>query len=201
MAHPKEERTLIILKPDAIQRGLVGETIRRFENVGLKLVATKMMVARAEHVEKHYTLDPEWRRVTGEKTIAGYKEKGLTPPSDDPYEITARILEGLKKYMVAGPVLVMIWEGAHAVKIVRKLVGSTEPLSSAPGTIRGDYVLDSYQMSDGDGRAVRNLIHASGSPSEAAAEISHWFKPEEIIEYRQIQDAIVYAPELDGIFE
>ncbi|HVM59162.1 MAG TPA: nucleoside-diphosphate kinase [Candidatus Paceibacterota bacterium] len=201
MAHPKTERTLIILKPDAIQRALVGETIRRFENVGLKLVAAKMMVAHAEHVEKHYTLDPEWRRVTGEKTIAGYKEKGLTPPSEDPYEITARILEGLKKYMVAGPIMVMIWEGAHAVKIVRKLVGSTEPLSSAPGTIRGDYVLDSYQMSDGDGRAVRNLIHASGSPSEAAAEIAHWFKPEEIIEYRQIQDAIIYAPEMNGIFE
>ncbi len=188
----------MILKPDAVQRGLVGETIRRFENVGLKVVAMKMLTANAGHVEQHYTLDPEWRRVTGEKTIAGYKDKGLAPPSEDPYEITAKILEGLKKYMVAGPVVAMIWEGAHAVKIVRKLVGSTEPLTSAPGTIRGDYVLDSYQMSDTDGRAVRNLIHASGSPAEASAEIAHWFKPEEVIEYRQLQDAIIYAPELDG---
>lgn len=189
----------MILKPDAVQRGLIGEVIRRFENIGLKMVGSKMILANAEHVEKHYTLDPEWRRVTGEKTIAGYKDKGLTPPSEDPYEITGRILEGLKKYMIAGPVVVMVWEGAHAVKIVRKLVGSTEPLTSAPGTIRGDYVLDSYQMSDNDGRAVRNLIHASGSVSEASAEIEHWFKPEEIIEYRQLQDAIIYSPELDGI--
>ncbi|MFM2331122.1 MAG: hypothetical protein RLZZ26_629 [Candidatus Parcubacteria bacterium] len=201
MAHPKEERTLIILKPDAIQRGLIGETIKRFENVGLKMIASKMMIANAGHVEQHYTLDPEWRRVTGEKTIAGYKDKGLVPPSEDPYEITGKILEGLKKYMVAGPIVVMIWEGAHAIKIVRKLVGSTEPLTSAPGTIRGDYVLDSYQMSDNDQRSIRNLIHASGSVSEATAEIAHWFKPEEIIEYRLLKDAIVYSPELDGILE
>lgn len=198
-SHPKTERTLVILKPDAVQRGLIGETIKRFENVGLKMVASKMILANAEHVEKHYTLDPEWRRVTGEKTIAGYKDKGLIPPSEDPYEITGRILEGLKKYMIAGPVVVMVWEGAHAVKIVRKLVGSTEPLTSAPGTIRGDYVLDSYQLSDNDGRSVRNLVHASGSVPEANAEIAHWFNPEEVIEYRQLQDAIIYSPELDGI--
>jgi nucleoside-diphosphate kinase len=201
MAHPKTERTLVIVKPDGIQRGLVGEIMKRHEQVGLKLVAIKMMVAGADHVEAHYTLDPEWRRVTGEKTIAGYKEKGLTPPSEDPFEITAKILEGLKKYMVAGPVVVMVWEGAHAVKIVRKLVGSTEPLSSVPGTIRGDYVLDSYQMADTDSRAVRNLIHASGSPSEAEAEIKHWFTPEELVEYRLMQESIIYSKELGDILE
>jgi nucleoside-diphosphate kinase len=201
MAHPKQERTFVIVKPDGVQRGLVGEIIRRHENVGLKLVAIKMLVADAGHVEKHYTLDPEWRRVTGEKTIAGYKDKGLVPPSEDPFEITAKILEGLKKYMVAGPIVAMIWEGAHAVKIVRKLVGSTEPLGSAPGTIRGDFVLDSYQMSDTDGRAVRNLIHASGSPAEAEAEIKHWFTPEEITSYHHLRDQIVYSPELDNFLE
>lgn len=201
MAHPKTERTLVIVKPDGIQRGLVGEIMKRHEQVGLKLVAIKMVTAGADHVEAHYTLDPEWRRVTGEKTIAGYKEKGLTPPSEDPFEITAKILEGLKKYMVAGPVVVMIWEGAHAVKIVRKIVGSTEPLSSAPGTIRGDYVLDSYQMADTDSRAVRNLIHASGSPSEAEAEIKHWFSPEEVISYRLMQESIIYSKELGDILE
>jgi nucleoside-diphosphate kinase len=197
--HLKGERTLVIVKPDGIQRALVGEIIKRFEQVGLKLVAIKMMVAEAGHVEAHYTLDPEWRRVTGEKTIAGYKEKGMTPPSEDPFEITAKILEGLKKYMVAGPVVVMVWEGAHAVKIVRKIVGSTEPLSSAPGTIRGDYVLDSYQMADTDGRAVRNLIHASGSPAEATAEIKHWFKPEEVGSYRLMEESIIYSKELGDI--
>ncbi len=201
MAHPKTERTLVIVKPDGVQRALVGEIMKRFENVGLKLVAIKMTTTSAEHVEKHYTLDPEWRRITGEKTISSYKEKGAAPPSEDPYEVTAVILENLKRYMVAGPIVPMIWEGAHAVKVVRKLVGSTEPLSSAPGTIRGDYVLDSYPMSDTDGRAIRNLIHASGSPSEAEAEIKHWFKPEEIVRYRRMQDAIVYSPELDDYLE
>ena len=201
MKHPKEERTLVIIKPDGIQRSLTGEIVKRYEQSGLKLVGMKMLVPTEEMIDKHYLLDPEWRMKTGMKTIESYKAKGKTPPSEDPYEVTAVILENLKKYMVAGPIVPMIWEGAHAVKIVRKIVGGTEPLSSAPGTIRGDYVLDSYPMSDADGRAIRNLIHASGSPSEAEAEIKHWFKPEEIIEYRRMQDAIVYSPELDDYLE
>lgn len=189
----------MIVKPDGVQRALVGEIIKRFENVGLKMVAMKMLVAEGEHVTSHYTLDPEWRRVTGEKTIAGYKEKGLTPPSENPFDITDALLKTLTAYMISGPVVAIVFEGAHAVKVVRKLVGSTEPLSSAPGTIRGDYVLDSYQMADGDKRSVRNLIHASGSVAEAQAEITHWFKPEEIIGYRLLSEAVMYAPELGNI--
>lgn len=201
MQHPNTERTLVIIKPDGVQRGLIGEIIKRFENVGLKLVATKMMVANQDHIEQHYTLDPNWRRVTGEKTIKGYKDKGLTPPSEDPLEITARILAGLKTYMTAGPIIAMVWQGAHAVKIVRKLGGGTEPLTSDVGSIRGDYVLDSYQMSDGDKRAVRNLVHMSGSVEEANAEIAHWFKPGEVIDYRLVQEEILYDVNLDGILE
>src|SRR4051812_45195441 len=98
MHHPKHERTLVILKPDAIQRSLVGEIIGRFENVGLKIVATKMMVPTAEHIEQHYTLDPSWRTVTGEKTIKGYKDKGQMPPSEDPHVITTALLKKLKEY-------------------------------------------------------------------------------------------------------
>src|SRR3954469_1195757 len=104
MKHPKEERTLVIIKPDAIQRSLIGEIIKRYEQIGLKLVGVKMVVPTAEHIEKHYTLDPEWRRITGEKTIKGYKDKGLTPPTEDPHEVTRILLEKLKKYMTAGPV-------------------------------------------------------------------------------------------------
>src|SRR3989344_5738316 len=121
--HPKKERTFVVVKPDGIQRSLIGEIIRRFEKVGLKLVAMKMIVADAERVEKFYTLDPNWRKVTGEKTIEGYKSKGLKPPLEDPLEITAIILANLKKYMTSGPIIAMVWEGAHAVKIIRKLVG------------------------------------------------------------------------------
>lgn len=199
--HPKKERTLVVVKPDGIQRSLVGEMISRFERVGLKLVAMKMLVADAAYIEKHYTLDPEWRRVTGEKTIEGYRSKGLKPPIEDPLEVTARILENLKKYMTSGPLVAMVWEGAHAVGIVRKLVGGTEPLVSDVGTIRGDYVLDSYAMSDTDSRSIRNLIHASGSIKEAEKEISHWFDAPELVNYRLVSEEILYDVNLDGILE
>ena len=201
MQHPKKERTLVIIKPDGVQRSLIGEIIKRFERIGLKLAAIKMVVPTAKKIEEHYTLNPDWRRVTGEKTIESYKNKGLTPPSDDPLKITAVILENLKKYMVSGPVIPMILEGAHAIKIVRKLIGSTEPLTSDVGTIRGDFVLDSYQMSDGDGRSVRNLIHASGSAEEAEKEIAHWFGKDEIINYRLTQEQVLYDVNLDGVLE
>ena len=199
--HPKKERTLIIIKPDGVQRTLIGEIIKRYERIGLKLSAIKVVVPAKDHIEKHYTLDPNWRRVTGEKTIESYKKKGLQPPSEDPLEITAVILENLKSYMTSGPVIAMVWEGAHAVKIVRKITGGTEPLTSDVGTIRGDFVLDSYQISDTDKRAVRNLVHASGSVEEAEMEIKHWFKEEEIINYRLIQEQILYDVNLDGILE
>jgi len=190
--HPKYEQTLVIIKPDGIQRSLIGEIISRYERVGLKLVAMKMMTPTRDLIEKHYTLDPEWRRVTGEKTIKGYKDKGLVPPTEDPLEVTGILLGRLATYMTSGPVIAMIWEGAHAVAIVRKLTGGTEPLTSDVGTIRGDFVLDSYQMTDHDGRSVRNLVHASGSVKEAQDEIRHWFSAKEIIEYRHVQEKILY---------
>lgn len=192
MAHHKDERTLVILKPDAIQRSLMGEIIGRFERIGLKLIAMKMFVPTAEMIEQHYTLDPEWRRVTGEKRIKAALDKGEQPPSTDPLEITRRVLEALVKYMTSGPVVAMVWEGAHAVKIVRKLTGGTEPLSSDVGTIRGDFVLDSYVMADSDSRAIRNLVHASGSVKEAEDEICHWFDDKEIMDYTLAQEQIIY---------
>lgn len=197
--HPKYERTLVIIKPDGVQRSLIGEIIQRYERVGLKLMAIKMMVPTADLIENHYTLDPEWRRITGEKSIKGYTSKGLTPPHTDPLKLTEIILKNLIKYMTSGPVIAMVWEGAHAVAIVRKLTGGTEPLTSDVGTIRGDFVLDSYQMTDADGRAIRNLVHASGSPKEANNEIKHWFKDGEINKYTHVQEKILYNVDLDGI--
>ena len=199
MKHPKEERTLVLIKPDAIQRALIGEIVRRYERLGLKLVGLKMVVPTAEHVEGHYTLDPNWRRVTGEKTIASYLSRGLSPPSEDPLEITAKILKNLKKYLTSGPIICMVWQGAHAVELVRKITGGTEPRTSPVGTIRGDFVLDSYVMSDADDRAVRNLIHASGSISEAEMEIPHWFGKKELIDYKVSHEDILYEKELQGI--
>jgi len=169
--HPKKERTFVAIKPDGVQRSLVGEVISRFERVGLKLVAIKLAVVSEEHVEKHYE------------------------------KLDEKIKAHLKKYMTSGPVVAMVWEGANSVKLVRKLVGSTEPLSSDVGTIRGDFVLDSYAMADADGRAVRNLIHASGNVEEAEFEIHHWFKSEELINYTLVQEKILYDVNIDGILE
>lgn len=199
--HHSKERTLIVVKPDGVQRSLIGEIIKRYEQVGLKVVGMKMLVPTEAHIEAHYTLDPNWRRVTGEKTIESYKKKGLPAPSEDPLAITAVILANLKKYMTSGPVVAIVLQGAHAVKIVRKIGGGTEPLTSDVGTIRGDFVLDSYQMSDTDNRAVRNLLHMSGSVEEANLEIAHWFKPEELMNYRVIHEEVLYDVNLDGILE
>ena len=194
-----KEPVLVIIKPDGVQRSLIGEIIGRYERVGLKLVGMKMAIPSTEKVEAHYTLDPAWRRVTGEKTIKSYQEKGLTPPSMDPLEITAKILANLKKYLTSGPVIMMVWEGAHAVELVRKITGGTEPRGAHVGTIRGDFVVDSYIMSDTDDRAVRNLIHASGSVEEANMEIPHWFKQAEIIDYKVSREDVMYEKELQGI--
>lgn len=201
MDHFSKERTLVIIKPDGVQRTLIGEIIKRYEKIGLKLVGLKMLVPSADQVEEHYNLDPEWKKNVGEKSIAGYKKKGVTPPSEDPVEVGNMVIEVLVQYMISGPVIAMVWQGAHAVEIVRKVTGGTEPLSSDVGTIRGDYVVDSYQMADSDKRAIRNLIHASGSVEEANNEIKHWFGDAELINYRLAQEQILYDVNLDGILE
>ena len=192
MAHPKTERTLVIVKPDGIQRALIGEIIKRYERTGLKLVALKMLVPTEKMVEEHYLLDPDWKKNVGEKAIASYVKRGETPPSTDPIEVADSVVVSLKKYMTSGPVIAMIWEGGHAVELVRKITGGTEPRSAGVGTIRGDFVLDSYQMADTDTRAIRNLIHASGTVPEAEMEIPHWFNKDEIINYRVAHEATLY---------
>lgn len=199
--HLKAERTLVVIKPDGLQRTLAGEIIKRYERLGLKLVGMKLMVPTKAHIEKHYNLDPNWKRIVGEKSIEAYTKKGLKPPSMDPLVLGNKVIESLQKYMTSGPVIAMVWQGAHVVKIVRKVTGGTEPLTSDVGTIRGDFVHDSYQMADTDGRAVRNLIHASGSPEEAENEIKHWFKRDELIGYRLVQEQILYDVNLDGLLE
>lgn len=197
----KKERTLVIIKPDGVQRSLIGEIIRRYERSGLKLIALKMLVPTQELIKEHYSVDPEWMMKTGSKTIAAYKKNNKQPPSEDPLEVSKIILEHLQCYMTTGPVVVMVWQGMHAVSIIRKITGGTEPLTSDVGTIRGDLTIDSYEVADLDNRAVRNLIHASGSPEEAEKEIALWFKPEELIQYRLLNEAILYDVNLDNILE
>lgn len=194
-----KERTLVIIKPDGVQRSLVGEVVGRFEKVGLKIVGIKMMNANDKLIEEHYTLDPEWRRITGEKNIKAYEDKGMVHPlKGEPLKVTEIILSKLKKYLTSGPIIAIVLEGAHSVAVVRKIVGSTEPLMSDVGTIRGDFVLDSYKLADDGNRAVRNIVHASSSVKEAENEIKHWFKNDEIFDYTHINERILYDVNMDG---
>ncbi len=199
-AHPKKERTLVILKPDAIQRSLIGEVIRRIERTGLKLVAVKFMVAKEEQCWEHYQKNDEWYLKKGQRVIEDRKAHGL-PIEKEAMEYGKDIIRTIVEYMTSGPVLGLVVEGLGAVTITTKLVGSTEPSTSDVGTIRGDFTIDTYSLSAIDNRAVRNLIHCSDSPREAEREIAIWFKPEELVKYRLVQEQILYDVNLDGILE
>lgn len=197
----KREKTLVLIKPDGVQRSLIGEIIKRYERTGLKLAALKFFIPDENLIKKHYLSDEGWLESVGVKSISAYEKKGIKAPFNDPVKCGEVVLGRLVKYLSSGPVVVMIWEGNKAVGVVRKITGGTEPLSSDVGTIRGDLTIDSYDLADTDDRAVRNLIHASGSPSEAEKEIPIWFEKEEIMEYNIIQEKILYDVNLDGIKE
>ncbi len=197
----QRERTLVLIKPDGVQRSLIGEIIKRFERTGLKLMGLKFIIPDENTVKRHYLANENWLKNVGKKSLAAYEKKGMKPPCDDPVKCGEIILERLIKFMISGPVVAMVWQGNEAVGIVRKITGGTEPLSSDVGTIRGDFTVDSYGLSDTDDRAIRNLIHASGAPDEAEKEIKIWFKDNEILKYRLIQESVIYDVNLDGIKE
>jgi nucleoside-diphosphate kinase len=196
-----QEKTLVIIKPDGVQRTLIGEIIKRIEKTGLKLVGLKFTVPNSEIISQHYQLEEDWLIKVGQKSLLAYEKQGKKVEETDPKKIGEKVLNNLIKYLTSGPVVAMVWQGAHAVDIVRKIVGGTEPRTSDVGTIRGDFVIDSYELADVGGRAVRNLIHASSHPDEASKEIGLWFKKEEIINYRLVQEQILYDVNLDGILE
>jgi nucleoside-diphosphate kinase len=197
-----KERTLVIIKPDGVQRSLIGEIVKRYEQVGLKLVGLKMVIPTQAMAQAHYMVGgEEWLLAVGQKSMAAYEKNGEKSPFATPRECGQAVLNRTARYLSAGPVVVMVWQGNKAVPLVRKLTGSTEPLSSDVGTIRGDFTLDSYALADIGERSVRNLIHASGEVGEAEKEIAIWFKPEEILSYRLIADEILYDMNLDGILE
>jgi nucleoside-diphosphate kinase len=201
--HPSKERTLVIIKPDGVQRSLVGEIIKRYERVGLKLVAMKMVVSSEEMAMKHYydVGGDAWLEEVGRTAREAYEKKGLKSPYETNMDNGKAVMSSNAKYLSSGPVVAMIWQGNQAVGLVRKITGGTEPLTSDVGTIRGDYAIDTYAMADMDKRSVRNLLHASGSVEEAEMEIPIWFKPEEVLEYNHIQEKILYDVNLDGILE
>lgn len=201
--HPNKERTLVVIKPDGVQRTLVGEIIRRYERTGLKLIGLKMIIPTEEMATKHYyeVGGDAWIKEVGRKAAEAYEKKGEKSPFKTHEENGWAILKSNAKYLSSGPVVAMVWQGASAVELVRKITGSTAPLLADVGTIRGDFTLDSYALADTDRRSIRNLIHASGSPDEAEKEIPIWFKDEEILNYRLVLEQILYDVNLDGILE
>jgi nucleoside-diphosphate kinase len=195
----KKERTFVILKPDTVQRGLIGEVMRRLERTGLKLVAAKMLAADEDRLLKHYGKDDAWYLAKGTKRVALMKEAGKTVDENrEPMEYGKDIIRGVVRYMQASPVMAMVWEGNQAVAVVKKLVGETDPTASDVGTIRGDYQLDSYSLSDAEERGIRNLIHCSDKVEEAQREIPIWFSTDELHDYRHVFEAILQDVNLDG---
>ncbi len=195
-----KERTLVLLKPDAVQRALVGEIIRRIERTGLKIVALKLFVPTKEQVLRHYNKDDAWCEKKGARVIEELKSRGVEPEKTA-LEYGRAIVEQLVEFMTVGPVVGMVVEGNYAVGVVRKLVGGTEPVTADIGTIRGDLTVDSYGHAAWRNTAVRNLMHASETEEEAEREISVWFTPEELINYRTVWEKILYDVNLDGILE
>lgn len=199
--HPKKERTFVIIKPDGVQRSLVGEIIQRIERVGYKLVAAKFVVPNEDLLWQHYHKTDEWFLKKGQAIVERRTGKNL-PIEKEAIEYGKDIIRGTIKFMLSGPVLAMVWEGNRAVDVIKKMVGATDPLSSDVGTIRGDYSLDSFSIVEHDDRGtVRNLIHCTDDVAEYEREVSIWFKPEEIISYRHIQEEMLYDVNLDGILE
>jgi nucleoside-diphosphate kinase len=194
---PHEERTFVILKPDTVQRSLIGEVIKRFERTGLKFTAMKMFVPTEEKLMAHYNKDEAWFLKKGNRIIEDLKSHNL-PIEKDAIEYGKDIIRTIVKYMTAAPVIGMVIEGNQAVAVVTKLVGTTEPATSDVGTIRGDYTVDSYGHSSFENRAVRNLVHCSESPEEAEREIALWFTEDEIMDYVTAQERIMYDIDLDG---
>ena len=177
--HPKEERTLLLLKPDGVKRGLVGEVVRRVEQRGLKIVGLKMIRPTEAFIKEFLPGTESWKMGMGQKTL-----------DTDPLKIGEIIFGWLIKFWTSGPAVAIAVSGIHAIDMVRKIVGNTIPAKAEMGTIRGDYSVDSPVLANMEKRAIYNVVHASGDPAEAAHELKHWFKDSEIHGYERTEDSL-----------
>ena len=179
MKYLKEEKTFVLIKPDGVQKGLIGEIIKRFEQRDLKIVALEMFLPTAEQIDKHYPKDKAWIKRLGEKSLDTYEKYGIDPKpllgTTDQLEIGEMVRSWVIDYMSSAPLVRIVVQGLHAVDMVRKIAGLTLPYQADMGTIRGDFSNDSPALANSEKRAVMNLIHASETPEEARHEIIHWF--------------------------
>lgn len=189
----QNERTLFIIKPDAVKKGIIGKIISRLEETGLKMVACKMVWIDREFAKKHYAFENDWAKKIYAKTKIGYEQTGKIMPFKNYKELGELIQNWSMDFITEGPVVAMVWQGPHAIELVRKIVGMTEPRQSAPGTIRGDFAsVESYAVANPKKRVLKNLVHASDLQDNAKLEINLWFKPEELhTNYKILNDYLL----------
>ncbi len=189
MHNPKEELTYVMVKPDGVRKGLIGEIIKRFEQRDLKIVALEMFQPTHDQIDNHYPKDDAWISRLGGKTLSTYEKYGQSAKAeygtDDPQVLGTMVREWLVGYMTSAPLVKMVIQGVHAVDMVRKIVGPTLPYAAEMGTIRGDFSVDSPLVANKERRAVMNLIHASETPEEAKHEIEHWFGADAVHSYKR----------------
>jgi nucleoside-diphosphate kinase len=192
----KQERTLVLVKPDGVKRGLVGEVVQRIERRGLKIIAMKMIQVGDEHILSHLPKSDEWMERLGNKTLKTFTEYGIDPVeaqgTSDPKEIGRMVKKSLVEYLTSGPVVAMVVEGIHAIDMVRKLAGNTLPVFAEMGTVRGDFSVDSPSVANIEHRAIHNIMHASETQEEASNEINLWFAPKEIHDYKRAEEDIMF---------
>ena len=186
------QRSLVLMKPDAVKRGIVGEILHRFERAGLKMVAVKLIQPGEDLAEKHYPNTEKWKSTVGQRTIDECKANGIDLMENigttDPLKVGEIVKKWNEDFLKSGPVLAIVFEGVNAVERVRALVGNTVPSKAQAGTVRGDFSLDSALAANRRSRTIYNLIHASGSEEEAQYEIDLWFSKEEIVSYKRIHE-------------
>ena len=186
------QRSLVLMKPDAVKRGIVGEILHRFERAGLKMVAVKLIQPGADLAEKHYPNTEKWKSTVGQRTIDECEANGIDLMENigttNPLKVGEIVKKWNEDFLKSGPVLAIVFEGVNAVERVRALVGNTVPSKAQAGTVRGDFSLDSALAANRRSRTIYNLIHASGSDEEAQFEIDLWFKEDEILSYRRIHE-------------
>ena len=190
MINPKEERTFVMIKPDGVKKGLVGEIIKRFEQRDLKIVALQMFQPTKDEIDSHYPKDEQWITHLGQKTKTIYEKYGYDAKkeidTDNDLEIGQMVRKWLVDYMTSAPLIRMVIQGIHAVDVVRKIAGPTIPSVADMGTIRGDFSIDSPLLANREKRAVMNLVHASETAEESEHEIKHWFgKNPPVFDYKR----------------
>lgn len=196
LAHPKEEMTVVLIKPDGVKRGLIGEIISRIERRGLKIISLEMILATREQIDNHYPKDENWLKRLGEKTLRNFRQFGFDTKkemgTEDPLEIGKKVRGWLIDYLTSGPMVKMVVKGIHAIEMVRKLAGNTIPGEAEMGTIRGDFSVDSATAANRDQRAIHNILHASENKKEAEHELNFWFAAEDIYDYKRAEEDIMF---------